>query len=176
VRAVLVSEPALAAELVDPEPEPLLAPLVTPPLAAREGEGLDLILEGFLLHHGQPRHIRPAARGRRVLAGDYCYAQGLVRVASAGDLFAIEALADLIALSAGLVARGRRDALAPLWLATAAAIAGRRKEDDARALHLAAAKIALRDEDDPEPLRALAAVLPPAPGLATVFAAPEEEP
>ena len=67
-----------------------------------EAAGLDLILEGFLLHHGQARHLTPSGPGREVLAGDYCYAHGLVRITGAGDLFVVEALADLIALGAGL--------------------------------------------------------------------------
>ena len=93
-------------------------PLVTPPLAPDQAIGLDLILEGFLLHHGRPRHVAPAAPGRGVLAGDYCYAHGLVRIAAAGDLFVVSALADLIALGAGIVAAGERAGLVPLWRAT----------------------------------------------------------
>jgi hypothetical protein len=171
MRAALADEPALAADLVDPGPGLLLAPLVCPPLEQSQGEGLDLILEGFLLHHGEPRHLRPPGRGQRVLAGDYCYARGLVRVAGAGDLFVIDALADLIALSAGLVAQARRDLLAPLWLVTAAAIGGRRRAGgEELALRFAAAKLALRRDDDPGPLHALAAEHGPAEALAEAFA------
>jgi hypothetical protein len=43
-------------------------------------------------------------------------------VALAGDLFAIEALAELIAASAALAADERLDGLPELWLATALAI------------------------------------------------------
>lgn len=125
MREVLSAEPALAGALVDPPADPLLAPLITPPLTPWQAAGLDLILEGFLLHHGRPRYLRLSDRGRAVLAGDYCYAHGLVRIADAGDLFLIEALSDLIALGAGLVATGERAALAPLWRGTAAAISAR---------------------------------------------------
>jgi hypothetical protein len=165
VRAVLAQEPALAAELIEPPAPPLLAPLVAPPLTEDQAAGLDLILEGFLLHHGRPRHLAPTEPGREVLAGDYCYAHGLVRIAAAGDLFVIEALADLIALGAGLVAAGNRAALAPLWRATAAAIAARGGADEeAVAARLLEAKRAL-GEGDASGLAEMAAGLPPTPAL-----------
>ena len=66
-----------------------------------------MILEGFLLHHGRPRHVENVPMGAAVLAGDYCYAQGLVRIAATGDLAMVEALGDLVALSAAAVASGR---------------------------------------------------------------------
>ena len=106
-----------------------------------------------------------------MLAGDYCYAHGLVRITGAGDLFVVEALADLIALGAGLVAAGEREALAPLWRATTAAIAARRGPREARsgALFLAA-QHALRTRGEVSGLVALAAELPPTPGLAEALA------
>ena len=166
MRDVLATEPALAAELTEPAPAALLAPLVSPPLSAYEAAGLDLILEGFLLHHGRPRHLTPSAPGREVLAGDYCYAHGLVRITGAGDLFVVEALADLIALGAGLVAADARGALVPLWRGTTAAIAARRgrREAETGALFLAAQR-ALRASGDTAGLESLAAELPPTPGL-----------
>jgi hypothetical protein len=172
VRSVLAQEAALAAELVEPAAEPLLAPLVAPPLTPDQAAGLDLILEGFLLHHGRPRHLSPSGAGREVLAGDYCYAHGLVRIAEAGDLFVIEALADLIALGAGVVASGRREALEPLWRATAAAIAARGSAASGEvAARLIEAKRRLRVDGDPSGLAEVAAGLPPTPGLAEAFAA-----
>ena len=171
MRAVLADEPALAAELMEPAAAPLLAPLVSPPLTPHEAAGLDLILEGFLLHHGHPRHLTPAGPGREVLAGDYCYAHGLVRITGAGDLFVVEALADLIALGAGLVAGGHRAALVPLWRGTTAAIAARRgpREAEVGALFLAAQR-ALRTDGDASGLATLAAELPPTPGLTEALA------
>jgi hypothetical protein len=171
LRAILAREPSLSAQLVEPAAPPLLAPLVAPPLSGHQAAGLDLILEGFLLHHGRPRHLAPAERARQVLAGDYCYAHGLVRIAEAGDLFVIEALADLIALGAGLVAAGERAALAPLWRATTAAIAARGGPDrDATGGRLLEAKAALRADGDPAGLVAMAATLPPTRGLREAFA------
>jgi hypothetical protein len=153
----LAQEPLLAAGLVDPPPEPVIAPLVCPPLPESEGAGLDLILEGFLLHHGRPRQLAIADAGRRVLAGDYCYAQGLVHVAASGDLVVIEALAELIALSAAAVADDRREALVPLWAGTVAAIRCRRAGEEGGELELllSSAKRAFRTEGDPAPLVAL---------------------
>ncbi len=166
MRDVLAAEPALAAELIEPAAAPLLSPLISPPLSPFEAAGLDLILEGFLLHHGQARHLTPSAPGREVLAGDYCYAHGLVRITGAGDLFVVEALADLIALGAGLVAAERHEALVPLWRGTTAAIAARRgpREAETGALFLAAQR-ALRTDGEVAGLDALAAELPPTPGL-----------
>lgn len=166
MRDVLADEPALAAELIEPAAAPLLSPLVTPPLTPYEAAGLDLILEGFLLHHGRARHLTPSAPGREVLAGDYCYAHGLVRITGAGDLFVVEALADLIALGAGLVAAGHHAALLPLWRGTTAAIAARRGPDEAASgAAFLAAQRALRTTGDASGLAALADGLPPTPGL-----------
>lgn len=169
---MLADEPALAGELKEPAAAPLLSPLVSPPLGPHEAAGLDLILEGFLLHHGHPRHVTPGAPGREVLAGDYCYAHGLVRITAAGDLFVVKALADLIAIGAGLVAAGAHTALVPLWRGTTAAIAARRgpREAETVALFLAAQR-ALRIGGDASGLAALAAELPPTPGLEEALAA-----
>lgn len=170
MRAALSAEPLLAAGLVEPAPDAVIAPLVCPPMPDSEGAGLDLILEGFLLHHGRPRQLAIPDPGRRVLAGDYCYAQGLVQVAASGDLVVIEALADLIALSAAAVADDRREALAPLWAGTVAAIRSRRAGEDGEiALGLSAAKRALRVDGDPAPLAALAGGLPGVTRLAEVM-------
>jgi hypothetical protein len=171
VRTVPREELALAGALREPAREGLLGPLVSPPLTPHEAAGLDLILEGFLLHHGRPRH-RAGGAGREVLAGDYCYAFGLVRIAASGDLFVVEALANLIALGAGLVAAGEREALTTLWRATTAVIAARRDPDgDATAGRFLAAQRRLRSEGDAAALAELAALLPPTPALAEAFAA-----
>jgi hypothetical protein len=172
VREALSAEPILAGGLVDPAPEPVITPLMSPPLPHDEAVGFDLILEGFLLHHGRPRQLAIDDSGRRVLAGDYCYAEGLVRMAASGDLVVIEELADLIALGAAAVADGRREALAPLWAGTVATIRGRRagEDPDDLALRLSAAKRALRTDGDPRPLAALADVLPHVDLFTEVFA------
>ena len=139
----IAREPQLAPHLVSPAPRPLLAKAVMPPLRDREAEGIDLILEGFLLHHGGPRLLEIPDSGQRVLAGDYCYAQGLARVTEAGDLFVIDLLSALISEGSGLVARGERHALPHMWAATTLTIA-----DPALASSLATAIAAARAGDD----------------------------
>lgn len=162
MREALATQLGLADNLVDPAPDLVVAPLAGPGLAPEHAAGLDLILEGFLLHHGRARHLDLPDAGRRVLAGDYCYARGLVWVAAAGDLQVIELLADLVAMSASLVSTGDRDGLAPLWRATVAAIA---RDDPAFTLQLRDAKDALRVSSDIGAITALAAGLPASPGL-----------
>jgi hypothetical protein len=61
---------------------------------------LEAVREGYLLHYGQPRLMSRADDDLALLAGDRLYALGLERLAAAGDLVAVEALADLIALGA----------------------------------------------------------------------------
>ena len=131
VRAALAREPALAAELVEPAAPPLLAPLVAPPLTEYQAAGLDLILEGFLLHHGRPRHLapqraRPRGAGRRLL----------LRPRPGADRRRRRPVRDRGARRPDRARGGaawpaaRREALPPLWRATAAAIAARRSPDE----------------------------------------------
>jgi len=168
VRDALLAEPTLATRVRPAAAPALLAPLVTPPLSPAQAAGVDLILEGFLAHHGTPRQlVADADTGTRVLAGDYCYASGLVAVAASGDLFVIRALGGLVAVSAGLVAAGRRTDLPALWLGTVAAIAGPRGPRAENGFD--AALRAMRDGDR-TPLAALAAGLHRAPDLEAVLA------
>lgn len=160
VSEMLADQPALAGRTVDADE--VMVPLVSPPLARENALGLELILEGFLLHHGRPRHVDNVPMGAAVLAGDYCYAQGLVRIAATGDLQVVEALGELVALSAAAVAAGRHEDLVPLWRATAAGIAREGGPGTAEAVRVARA--ALR-EGVPGPIHELAAGLPPAPAL-----------
>lgn len=159
------AQPSLARALADPLPEPVVAPLAAPGLTGDAAFGLDLILEGFLLHHGTPRLLDLEA-GDRILAGDFCYAQGLVRVASVGDLRVIRELADLIALSASLVATDDEEHLPALWRTIVSVIAD---DDPARAHDLAVAKDAIRSTSGTGPLARLAATLPPTPALDEVL-------
>lgn len=162
VRQILEGQPALAALLIDTDVGEVMVPLVCPPLLHEHALGLDLILEGFLLHHGTPRYVAPVDLGTAVLAGDYCYAEGLVRVAATGDLSVVEALSDLVALSAAAVAGDRRQDLLPLWRTTAAAVAGERGSHTAEQVRVARA--ALRD-GNPDPIHDIATGLSPAPAL-----------
>ena len=165
VSEVLAEQPALAGRTTDADE--VVVPLVSPPLPRANALGFELILEGFLLHHGRPRHVDNVPMGAAVLAGDYCYAQGLVRIAATGDLRMVEALGDLVALSAAAVASGREDDLVPLWRCTAAAVSG--EPGPATADAVRAARAALR-EGIPGPIHELAAGLPPAPALEEALA------
>lgn len=69
---------------------------------------IEAVYEGYLLHHGDPRVVVGDDRDLALLAGDRLFAAGLERLADAGDLDSVRALADVIALSA--VAHGRDDA------------------------------------------------------------------
>jgi len=61
---------------------------------------LEAVREGYLLHYGAPRLMSRDDDDLALLAGDRLYALGLERLAAAGDLVAVAALSDLIALSA----------------------------------------------------------------------------
>ena len=68
--------------------------------------GLETIYEAYLVHYGRPRLFAPSEESERVLLGDYLYAHGLVRVAEAGGVEAVAAMAELISRCAALRAGG----------------------------------------------------------------------
>ena len=103
--------------------EPLFGPVAGP----RFADGVEAIYEGFLVHHARGRVFDAPDRQLGLLLGDYLYATGLVGVCQAGDVEAIAALADLVALAAHLRAEGDGDGDdGRLWLATARHLAGPR--------------------------------------------------
>ena len=85
---------------------------------------IDAIHEGYLLHYGEPRVVRPAEPDLALLAGDRLYALGLARLAELGDLEAVRLLADAISDCARLHAEGRGAEADAVWTGTAAALAG----------------------------------------------------
>jgi hypothetical protein len=126
----------------DQEREPVFSPLTEDRFAL----GLETIYEGYLLHYGRPRLFEPADGDTALLLGDYLYAHGLVRIAEAGSVSAVADLAELISLCAQLrAAKARGDGSA--WAATAALLG---------AEVLDAARAALRERGDAEPLADLA--------------------
>jgi hypothetical protein len=76
---------------------------------------IESILEGYLLHHSAGRITEQSDPDLRLLAGDYLYAFGLARLASIGDLDAVEELADLISLCAQAHAPAVRGEAAEPW-------------------------------------------------------------
>jgi hypothetical protein len=85
-------------------PTPYGDAVAAAPRAAGHTADLPLVMEavreGYLLHYGAPRLMSREDDDLALLAGDRLYALGLERLAAAGDLAAVRALADLIALSA----------------------------------------------------------------------------
>jgi hypothetical protein len=83
------------------------------------------VLEGYLLHYGEPPDA-PDDPDLRLLEGDLAYAVGLARLAEIGDLEAVFELADLISLCAQVHIEGRargEDSLpAALWSLCALAV------------------------------------------------------
>jgi hypothetical protein len=116
-------------------------PLFGPVAGPRFADGVESIYEAFLVHHARGRVFAPPDREHGLLLGDYLYADGLVRICAAGDVEAVAALADLIALASHLRAEGVDGEHGLLWLATARHLGGDR---DGR---LAAAREALRAGD-----------------------------
>jgi hypothetical protein len=88
----------------DRSPTPYGDAIASAPRAIGHTADLPLVIEaareGYLLHYGEPRLMSREDDDLALLAGDRLYALGLERLATAGDLAAVRALSDLIALSA----------------------------------------------------------------------------
>ena len=76
---------------------------------------VEAIHEGYLLHYGAGRVVRPEDPDLSLLAGDRLYALGLARLAELGDLAAVGELADVISLAAQAHAEGDPDRAAAVW-------------------------------------------------------------
>ena len=103
-------DPALGPYAVD-EPGPGRFADVEGP----RGFVLEAVYEGYLMHYGEPRAFTRMDQDLRLLAGDALYALGLARLADAGDLQAVAALADLISATAQAQAEGRSADAEALW-------------------------------------------------------------
>ena len=99
------------------------------------GLGLETVYEAYLVHYGRPRLFETPDSDEGVRLGDYLDAHGLVRVAEAGGVPAVAALAELIARCAAERADGRPDDGAA-WVDAARALGGS-PDDDAVAHALA---------------------------------------
>lgn len=85
---------------------------------------VEAVREGYLLHYGEGRVLRPDDRDLALLAGDRLYALGLAHLAELGDIDSVAELADIISLGAQGQAEGRREMAEAAWTAGAAAIGG----------------------------------------------------
>jgi hypothetical protein len=85
-----------------PDWEPVFSPLAPDAFAL----GLETVYEAYLVHYGRPRLFDAPDRNEAVLLGDYLYAHGLVRIAAAGGVAAVDAMSTLISRCAALRAEG----------------------------------------------------------------------
>jgi hypothetical protein len=92
---------------------------------------VEAIYEGYLLHYGTPRVLRPPDADLGLLAGDELYALGLSRLVALGDLAAVAELADVIALTALAQGESREELAVAVWAAGARAV-GRGSTDSHR--------------------------------------------
>jgi hypothetical protein len=111
---------------------------------------MEAIYEGYLLHYGSPRVVRPPEADLGLLAGDQLYALGLARLVALGDLAAVEELADVITLTALAQGEGREDLALAVWAAGARAVGWGSSDSHRRAKTLVHAR-------DPEALQAMRA-------------------
>jgi hypothetical protein len=98
----------------------VFSPLAPPPFEL----GLETVYEAYLVHYGRPRLFAPAGASERILLGDYLYAHGLVRIAAAGGVHAVAAMAELISRCAALRAAGD-ESDGDAWVAAARTLGGR---------------------------------------------------
>jgi len=85
-----------------PEEERELLPVFSPLGNPRFALGLETIYEGYLVHYGSPRLFAAPDDDTALLLGDYLYAHGLLRIASAGDVAALLGLGEVPGLSWGV--------------------------------------------------------------------------
>jgi hypothetical protein len=130
--AALVAEGGTLAKVVafvgeepDGGPGPAQIAASGPRAAGHEAEYellLEMILEGSLLHYGDPRVVIVKDPDLALLLGDQLYALGLSRLATLGDLDAVAELADVISLLSQAAAAGDSELVAAVWEAGAVAI------------------------------------------------------
>ena len=83
---------------------------------------VEAIREGYLLHYGKGRVIRPDDPDLALLAGDQLFALGLAHLAEIGDIPAVLELADLISLTAQAQAEHDGDRAEAIWASSARAV------------------------------------------------------
>ena len=109
-----------------------LVAIFSPLAPERFALGLETIYEAYLVHYGRSRLFDPPDEGERVLLGDYLYAHGLVRIAKAGGVDAVAAMAELISRCAALRAAGDGGD-GDAWIVAARALGGDPADDEVAA-------------------------------------------
>src|SRR5271155_5407497 len=156
LRALLLQEGGLMATLLHPDavvdpgrrgagergtaPSPATLAAQGPRAAGRREEYellVEAIYEGYLLHYGSPRVVRPADEDLRLLAGDQLYAIGLALLVGLGDTAAVAELADTITLSALAQGAGEQALADAVWAAGARAVGWGSSAEHRRAKDLA---------------------------------------
>jgi hypothetical protein len=130
LHAELAAEGGLVADALVPRPpdgvDGHAAHAASGPRAAADPDGYALVVtairEGYLLHYDAPAVVVTPDPDLALLAGDRLYAFGLDRLAALGDLPAVAALAEVIALCAQARAAGDADLAEAVWEAGAAAV------------------------------------------------------
>ena len=84
--------------------------------------GVEMIREGYLLHHGRSALFGQEDPDLALLTGDYLYAAGLVEICATGDLDAVGTLARLIAECSARRGDAEPDGDEPLWDAAIASL------------------------------------------------------
>ena len=123
----------------EPEWEDVFSPLAP----AGFELGLETVYEAYLVHYGRPRLFDPDGDSERILLGDYLYAHGLVRIAEAGGVSAVAAMAELISRCAALRATGEQGD-GDAWVDAARSLGGdpaRADVDRALERHLARVEV-----------------------------------
>jgi len=115
---VEAAPPALAACALEPAP----AGRFDAALGSNRRFVLEAVYEGYLMHYGESRAFAVEDRDLCLLGGDALYALGLSRLAEAGDIEAVAALAALITASARAHAEERGAEVDALWRAAATAL------------------------------------------------------
>jgi hypothetical protein len=123
IAAEAEEESPLWARSVLPERERELDPVFSPLAPPEFAVGVETIYEAYLVHYGRPRLFATLDADEAVLLGDYLYAHGLVRIAKAGGVPAVAAMAELISSCAALRADGAAGD-GEAWVEVARALGG----------------------------------------------------
>jgi hypothetical protein len=83
---------------------------------------LEMILEGYRLHYGEPVVVHTTDDDLALLLGDQLYALGLSRLAALGDLDAVAELADVISLAAQARTASDTELAGAIWDAGAVSV------------------------------------------------------
>jgi hypothetical protein len=116
-------ESRLWQDAVLPSHERELVAVFSPLAPAEYALGLETVYEAYLVHYGRPRLFASLDADEAILLGDYLYAHGLVRIAEAGGVPAVAAMADLISSCAALRADGAAGD-GDAWVEVARALGG----------------------------------------------------